>query len=87
VAKSLNDAFTQAKDEWLAGLDQRIASGAELAGDKKYAKLAKLVGDPLPYGLEANLPTIKYLEEAAFRMNLTPKRMTVEELFVDPSKL
>ncbi|HUO21663.1 MAG TPA: ABC transporter substrate-binding protein, partial [Caulobacteraceae bacterium] len=87
VAKSLNDAFTQAKDEWLAGLDSRIASGAELPGDKKYAKLAKLVGDPMPYGLKANLPTITYLEEAAFRMNLTPKRMSVEELFVDPSKL
>ena len=83
VAMSLTDAFTQAKNEWLAGLDSRIASGNELHGDKKYAKLAKVVGDPLPYGLKANLPTITYLEEAAFAMNLTPRRMSVEELFVD----
>jgi 4,5-dihydroxyphthalate decarboxylase len=87
VAKSLNDAFTQAKDEWLAGLNDRIASGNELHGDKKYAKLAKVVGDPLPYGLEANLPTITYLEDAAFSMNLTPRRMSVDELFVDTDKL
>ena len=87
VAKSLNDAFTQAKDDWLAGLDTRIASGNELHGDKKYAKLAKVVGDPLPYGLKNNLPTITYLEEAAFAMNLTPRRMSVEELFVDTDKM
>ena len=87
IARSLNDAFTQAKDEWLAGLDARIASGTDLPGDKKYAKLAKVVGDPMPYGMKENLPTIKYLEEAAYEMRLTPRRMSLEELFVDPAKV
>ena len=83
VARSLYDAFDRAKAEWLAGLDERIASGQPLPGDKKAAEVAKIVGDPFPNGLPANLATIRYLEEAAFAMNLTPRRMSVEDLFVD----
>jgi 4,5-dihydroxyphthalate decarboxylase len=87
VAKSLYDAFDRAKAEWLEGLDARIASGAPLPGDKKAYDVSKIVGDPFPNGLQANLPTIQYLEEAAFAMNLTPRRLSVEELFVDPHRL
>jgi 4,5-dihydroxyphthalate decarboxylase len=85
VAKSLYNAFLQAKNEWLAKLD---TAPADNASDKKYSALRKIVGpDPLPYGLEANLPTIRALEETAFQQKLTPKRMSVEELFLDPEKL
>ncbi len=84
VAKSLFDAFSRAKNEWLAGLD---ADRPKNASDKKYAALRKVVGhDPLPYGMEANLPTIKALEDTAFKQGLTPRRMSLEELFVDPEK-
>jgi 4,5-dihydroxyphthalate decarboxylase len=81
VARSLFDAFTQAKDEWLA----KVAAGEPV--ENKYAKISKIVGDPLPYGMELNLPTIKALEDTAFKQELTPKRMTIEQLFVDPEKL
>ena len=82
VAKSLFDAFSQAKDEWLARLD---AGEPDNASDKKYAELRKIVGhDPLPYGIEANIATIKALEETAFKQGLTPRRMSLDELFVDP---
>jgi len=85
VAKSIYDAFSQAKNEWLAKLDPATATDAS---DKKYIALQKVVGpDPLPYGMEANLPTIKALEETAFKQELTPRRMSIEELFVDPEKL
>ena len=58
---------------------------ADSAADRKYLALSKTVGsDPLPYGLEANLPTIRALEDTAFKQKLTPRRMTIEELFVDP---
>ena len=84
VAKSLFDAFSRAKNEWLAGLD---ASTATDPSDKKYLELQKIVGhDPLPYGMAANLPTIQALEETAFKQELTPRRMSIEELFVDPEK-
>ena len=84
VAKSIYNAFDQAKNEWVATLDSPNLEGPA----KKYAALRKIVGpDPLPYGIEANLPTIKALESTAFKQGFTPKRMSVEELFVDPGKV
>ncbi|MFL6798665.1 MAG: PhnD/SsuA/transferrin family substrate-binding protein [Xanthobacteraceae bacterium] len=84
VARSLFNAFSRAKNEWLT----RLRSGsAATANDRKYLEFTKIVGDdPLPYGMRANLPTIKALEETAFKQGLTPRRMTVAELFVDPQK-
>ena len=82
MAQSLFKAFSQAKDEWL----KRIEAG-ELtnATDKRYAAVRAIVGpDPLPYGMQANLPTIRALEETAFKQRLTPRRMAISELFVDP---
>jgi 4,5-dihydroxyphthalate decarboxylase len=84
AAKSLFKAFSQAKDQWLAKLD---AGTADNPADKKYAALRKIVGhDPLPYGMRPNLATISALEEAASKQGLTPRRMRVDELFVDPEK-
>jgi 4,5-dihydroxyphthalate decarboxylase len=85
VAKSIYDAFQKAKTEWI----KRFSDGSELkaASDKKYAELSKVVGDPLPYGMAANLPTIKALEDTAFKQALTPRRMSLDELFVDPEKI
>ena len=82
IARSLFDAFAQAKQEWLARLD---AGEATSASDRKYIELRKIVGhDPLPYGLAENLKTIQALEATAFRQGLTPRRMSIDELFVDP---
>ena len=82
VAKSLYEAFSKAKALWLA----KLKSGeANSESDKKYRKLADIVGgDPLPYGMKANLPTIKALEDTAFKQQLTPRRMPIEEIFIDP---
>ncbi|MBC2664814.1 ABC transporter substrate-binding protein [Novosphingobium flavum] len=85
VARSLYDAFAQAKDEWLEQLNSGEATGK---GADKYRKLQKIVGpDPLPYGIEVNRPTIEALEATAFKQGLTPKRLTLDELFVDPEKI
>ena len=85
LAKSLTDAFTQAKDEWLAKLQ---AGEATSKSDVKYLELSKIVGpDPLPYGFEVNLPTIKALSKTAFDQKLTPRHMPVDELFVDTDGL
>ncbi|TCM19764.1 4,5-dihydroxyphthalate decarboxylase [Novosphingobium sp. PhB165] len=84
IARSLNDAFTRAKDEWLAKLNSGEATGK---GADKYRALQDIVGaDPLPYGIEENRATIEALEQTAFKQGLTPRRMTMEELFVDPTK-
>jgi 4,5-dihydroxyphthalate decarboxylase len=85
VAQSVFDAFSMAKKQWLARLD---ADGSSHAPDtKKYLALRQVVGhDPLPYGVATNLATIRALEETAFKQGLTPRRMSVDELFVDPEK-
>jgi 4,5-dihydroxyphthalate decarboxylase len=83
VAKSIYDAFDKAKKDWLARLD---SGEADSAGDKTYRALRKIVGpDPLPYGIEANRKTIETLEATAFKQGLTPRRMSMNELFVDPN--
>ena len=85
VARSINDAFTQAKDEWVAKLNSGEATGA---GADKYRALSTIVGsDPLPYGIEENRATILALEKTAFDQKLTPRRMSIDDLFVDPAKL
>jgi 4,5-dihydroxyphthalate decarboxylase len=82
VARSLFRAFSQAKEEWRARLDRDPLPDAS---DRKYAALRKIVGDdPLPYGIEPNLSSIKALEGTSFKQGLTPRRMSVEDLFVDP---
>ena len=84
IAKSLFDAFSRAKNEWLDRLD---AGTATTASDKRYAGLRPVVGhDPLPYGIEANIKTIEALEATAFKQQLTPRRMALDELFIDPEK-
>jgi len=84
VARSLCDAFQKAKDDWMADWQKGIGDSNE---DETYRKLAQIVGDPLPYGLEANMATIDALRIAAFKQGLTPRLMTVGEIFVDPTKL
>jgi 4,5-dihydroxyphthalate decarboxylase len=85
VAKSIYDAFVKAKQDWLATLD---TSGSDAASDIKYRKLRDIVGpDPLPYGIEENLKTIRALERTAYEQGLSPRRMEIDELFVDPNKL
>lgn len=80
IAKSIYKAFDQAKKEWLAKLDS-----GEIT-DKKYQALQEIVGhDPLPYGIQENLKTIETLEATAFKQGLTPRRMALHELFVDPN--
>jgi 4,5-dihydroxyphthalate decarboxylase len=81
VARSLFDAFSKAKTQWLG----KLHSGeADAASDQKYRKLQKIVGDdPLPYGTKANLPTMEALTDTAFKQRLTLHRMKTSEAFVD----
>jgi 4,5-dihydroxyphthalate decarboxylase len=84
IARSLFDAFEEAKNQWLARLDENDTT----ADDRKYHRLRKVVGaDPLPNGMKANLPTIKALQDYAYAQELVPRRMAVETLFCDPETL
>jgi 4,5-dihydroxyphthalate decarboxylase len=82
IAKAVYGAFCEAKARWLP----RLRSGeADTEDDRKYRELIPVIGDdPLPYGIAANLPSIEALITYAVQQKLMPRRLSVEELFVDP---
>lgn len=84
VARSLYEAYDAAKKQWL---DALRTGSADAASDKKYRELMPVVGDdPLPFGIERNRATIEALESYAYKQKLIPRRMPINELFVDPDK-
>ena len=83
VARALYDAFIAAKRPYIEHLK---GTQGDAADDKKYRGLMPLVGDPLPYGLDANMPSIKAMLTYGLQQELIPKRMSLEEAFVDPEK-
>ena len=81
LPRALFDAFSRAKDEYLAKLKK---DGPQTADDKKWAGMQQIVGpDPLPYGLEANIKTVDALIEYALQQKLIAKRYKPEELFIN----
>ena len=82
IAKAVYQAFCEAKARWLP----RLRSGeANTEDDQKYRVLIPVIGeDPLPYGIKANLSSIEALITYAVQQKLMPRRLSVEELFVDP---
>jgi 4,5-dihydroxyphthalate decarboxylase len=82
VARSLYDAFAASKAEWLK---EHLAGTSTDKLDDKYRKLRRIVGDdPLPYGLQANLPSIEALARTVWDQKLSPRRLSLEEIVVDP---
>jgi len=81
VARALYDAFVDAKKPYIEALK---AGKGDTADDKKYRGLMPLVDDPLPYGLDANLRSIEAMLTYGLQQNLIPKRMSLDEAFVDP---
>jgi 4,5-dihydroxyphthalate decarboxylase len=41
-------------------------------------------GDPFPYGIEPNRRTLETFLAYAFEQGITPRPLTVDELFPDP---
>jgi 4,5-dihydroxyphthalate decarboxylase len=83
VARSLFDAFLRAKGAYVAGLK---AGEGEASDDVKYRNLMALVGDPLPYGMKENMPSIEAMLTYGLQQGLIPKRMPMEDVFVDPQR-
>ena len=81
LGQSLFDAFQQSKLPYLERLRRGEASGKN---DVRYIEQMKVVGDdPLPYGLEINRRGIETLALYAHQQGLTPRKMTIDELFLN----
>ena len=57
----------------------------DVADDRKYRGLMPIVGDPLPYGLKENAASIEAMLTYGLQQSLIPRRMPLNEVFVDPS--
>jgi 4,5-dihydroxyphthalate decarboxylase len=81
LAKTLFDAFVESKQRYI----DRLRKGeAESNTDRRYLKQMKVVGDdPLPYGLDVNRRSIETLALYAFQQGLIPKKLGLDELFID----
>ena len=75
------EAFEAAKQPYLARLR---AGEAKTALDRRYIEDMKTVGDdPLPYGMKANLPSIRALIQYARQQRLIEGDPAPEDVFVD----
>ncbi|HWC28514.1 MAG TPA: ABC transporter substrate-binding protein [Dehalococcoidia bacterium] len=80
LGKELYDAFKQARDQYVAGL----ASSTDEA-DAGMKRTASLVGDPLPYGIEANRKAMEAIIAAATSQHILTGNTAVEDVFVKGS--
>jgi 4,5-dihydroxyphthalate decarboxylase len=78
LPRALYDAFVQAKALFLTELAR---DGAKSAEDARWQAMQSIVGDPLPFGLEANRRTIETMIGYALDQHLIEQRRTPEELF------
>ncbi len=82
LMSSLFAAFTLAKENYLERIRSKQATDAE---DQRYLKLSALVGDPLPYGLEANAESFAALVRYAHRQGLIARAPNVADVFRQPT--
>ena len=82
LARAIYEAFCAAREPYVASI---LRGEGDTADAKKYRGLAKIVGDPLPYGIEANRASIDALITYALQQGLIPSRPRVDEVFVDPT--
>ncbi|MBO0755385.1 MAG: PhnD/SsuA/transferrin family substrate-binding protein [Bradyrhizobiaceae bacterium] len=79
LAQALMAAFVAAKKPYLERLKLGQGDSAE---DKRYRAFFPLMGDPLPYGISANLPSIEALVTYALQQELIPSRPALDQVFV-----
>ena len=79
LPQALFKAFTAAKAEYLKG----VMSGEDTSGEaKRYKRLSEVVGDPLPYGYEANRASLEALVLYARQQRFVPQTTSAETEFL-----
>lgn len=79
VGRAMCEAFGEAKDRYVAGLRDGVASSDT---DRMYARVLQTTGvDPLPYGVEPNRAMLEQLMEFALAQRILTERIAVDDLF------
>jgi 4,5-dihydroxyphthalate decarboxylase len=81
VVRSLFKAYTEAKQRYFKNLPPADKMDAK---EKLLAELGSIVGDPLPYGIKANLPSIEALMKYVHQQGMLQRSYQVSDFFVDP---
>ncbi|MEK7945118.1 ABC transporter substrate-binding protein [Pigmentiphaga sp. YJ18] len=80
LGKALYDAFLASKNIYL----RQLAAGESVSDkDDHYRAMGRIVGDPLPYGIEANRPSIEAMMNYCHQQGLLKKRYAVDDMFID----
>ncbi|WP_296557396.1 ABC transporter substrate-binding protein [Pigmentiphaga sp.] len=80
VGKALYDAFLASKNIY----SRQLAAGESVSDkDEHYRAMGRIVGDPLPYGIEANRPSIEAMMNYCHQQGLLKKRYAVDDMFID----
>ncbi len=78
LARALLSAFVAAKSAYLARLD----AARDLApADEAVRRRAAVVGDPFPFGVEANRPALEAITRYAVEQQVMPAALRPEQLF------
>lgn len=81
LAQNIFNAFLESKQIYVDRLRSGATSGKN---DARYIKQMQVVGDdPLPYGLEVNRRSIETLALYAHQQGLTPRKLSVDDLFLN----
>jgi 4,5-dihydroxyphthalate decarboxylase len=78
LVDDLTRAFDAAKAIYLKNLQ---ASSGLSSWDKAAAENAAVVGDPFPFGIDANRKALETMTKFALDQRMVPRRFTVDELF------
>lgn len=81
LAKALYDAFLESKEIYL----KQLAAGESVSDkDDHYRAMSTIVGDPLPYGIEANRASIEAMMTYCHQQGLLKKKYAINDMFIDP---
>ncbi|VCU70135.1 4,5-dihydroxyphthalate decarboxylase [Pigmentiphaga humi] len=81
IAKSLYDAFLEAKNIYL----RQLEAGESVSDkDAHYRAMSRIVGnDPLPYGFETNRKSLQAMMDYCHQQGLLKKQHKLEDMFIE----
>jgi 4,5-dihydroxyphthalate decarboxylase len=85
VAVAVFNAFAESKRIYLENLKNGTL-GEETAVDRTHRRVAEIIGDPLPYGIETNRRTLEAIIEHCLTQGVITRRVTVDELFAPATR-
>jgi ABC-type nitrate/sulfonate/bicarbonate transport system substrate-binding protein len=80
LARDLFDAFAEAKQIYVRRLSEGRSDSAPVADDVQL-RVMEVTGDPLPYGIEPNRPTLEAMVQYSVEQGILPERVAIDELF------